>query len=314
MRDWSKTALIFPGQGSQIVGMGADLARVYPAAATVFAEADRVLGFALSGLCFEGPAESLDETLNTQPALFVTGIATLRALESIVGAVQPVGVAGHSVGEITALAAAGALSFEDGLRLVRERARLMREAGITHPGGMAALLGPTVEEARAICAEASALIGHPVVLANDNCPGQVVISGDIAALDRALEIAKTRGVKRAVKLAVSIAAHSPLMAAATASFRATLAATPFTAPRFPVIDNASAGLLTTPDAIRAALGGQLTAPVRWTDSIRLLRGQGAATFLELGPKDVLTGLLKRIDREAAGVALNSAEAIAAWGN
>ncbi len=292
--------------------MGADLAREYPAAAAVFAEADQVLGEPFTKLCFEGPAEALDETHNTQPALYVMGIALVRVLESKTGAVSPIGAAGHSVGELTALAAAGALSFADGLRLVRERALAMRDAGATQPGGMAALLGPTIGEAEALCAQASAESGKPVVVANDNCPGQVVISGDAAALERALQLASERGVKRAVKLAVSIAAHSPLMTSAVERFRAALAATPFTEPRFPVISNATTESLRNPDEIRAALGGQLTSPVHWTDCVRTLRNLGAQTFLELGPKDVLTGLLKRIDRSATGLPLNSAAALAAF--
>ncbi|MHB8626167.1 MAG: ACP S-malonyltransferase [Aggregatilineales bacterium] len=310
--DWSTIALVFPGQSSQQVGMGADLVRDYPGAAAVFAEADQVLGEPFTKLCFEGPAEVLDETLNTQPALYVMGVALVRTLESKAGTIRPIGVAGHSVGELTALAAAGALSFADGLRLVRERARAMRDAGAIQPGGMAALLGPTIGEAEALCAQASAETGKPVVVANDNCPGQVVISGDSAALERALQLASERGVKRAVKLAVSIAAHSPLMTSAAERFRAALAATPFTEPRYPVISNATTESLREPDEIRAALGGQLTSPVHWTGCVRTLRTLGAQTFLELGPKDVLTGLLKRIDRSATGLPLNSAATIAAF--
>lgn len=310
--DWSTIALVFPGQSSQQVGMGADLAREYPIAAAVYAEADDVLGEPFARLCFEGPAAALDETINTQPALYVIGVAIVRVLESHGGPVKPIGAAGHSVGELTALAAAGAMSFADGLRLVRERARAMRDAGAAQPGGMAALLGPTLSEAEALCAQASAESGKPVVVANDNCPGQVVISGDIAALERALQLATERGVKRAVKLAVSIPAHSPLMTSAAERFRTALAATPFTEPRYPVISNATTQSLREPDEIRAALGGQLTSPVHWTECVRTLRNLGAETFLEIGPKDVLTGLLKRIDRAATGIALNSAAAITAF--
>jgi len=310
--DWSTIALVFPGQSSQEVGMGADLARAYPEAAAVFAEADHVLGIPFSQICFEGPADVLDATLNTQPAIFVVGIATLRILESRFGALQPIGAAGHSVGELTALVAAGALSFADGLRLVRERARLMSEAGAKQLGAMAALLGPSLDETRVICEQASAETSQSVVIANDNCPGQVVISGDAGALERALQSAKERGVKRAIKLPVSVAAHSPLMASAADGFRHILMATPFASPRFPVIDNANVQPIDTADAIRAALAAQLTGPVRWTESIKALQVRGATTFLEIGSKDVLTGLLKRIDRGATGIALNNAEAVAAW--
>jgi [acyl-carrier-protein] S-malonyltransferase len=312
MIDWSTVVLLFPGQASQQVGMGADLAAGYPAAAQVFEEADRLMGMAFSKYCFEGPAAFLDETRNTQPALYITGIATLRALESALGTFTPLAVAGHSLGEFTALAAAGALSFEAGLHLVRERGRLMYEAGEKSPGAMASLLGATIEDTRAICAQVSAEVGKPVVVANDNCPGQVVISGDNAAIERALEVAKDRGVKRAVKLAVSVAAHSPLMASSADAFRKVLAAAPFEAPRVPVIGNTGAELLRTRDDILAELNGQLTGSVRWTESIQHLRKLGAQTFLELGPKDVLMGLLRRIDREATGIALNSADALAAF--
>ena len=310
--NWSNIALVFPGQGSQQVGMGADLAASSPIAAETFAEADRVLGEPLSQLCFNGPAESLDETLNTQPALFVMGVAVWRTLESQFGArgtIQPIASAGHSVGELTALAAAGALAFADGVRLVRARAEAMRSAGLANPGGMAALLGPSITEAHAICADASVETGRPVVVANDNCPGQVVISGDRTALDRALALASERGVKRAIPLAVSIAAHSPLMTHAADQFRAALDRTPFAEPRFPVLSNADGQPMTTPDHIRTALAKQLTSPVYWTACVQALQARGAGTFLELGSKDVLTGLLKRIDRSATGIALNSLAAI-----
>ncbi len=311
MIDWSTTALVFPGQGSQQVGMGADLARQYPAAARIFQEADAILGFSLSKLCFEGPAESLDETINTQPALYVTGIAALRALESQHGEIKPLAAAGHSLGEFTALTAAGALPFEAGIKIVRERGRLMKEAGDKSPGAMAAILGLTIADLRTVVEQASAETGQPVVVANDNCPGQVVISGDGRALDRALALAQERGAKRVVKLAVSVASHSPLMAHAAEAFRVALAAVPFEAPRVPIIGNVGAALLRTPADILNELGAQLTSSVRWTESVQALRALGVKTFAELGPKDVLTGLLKRIDREATGLAINSAEAVAA---
>lgn len=175
---------------------------------------------------------------------------------------------------------------------------------------MAALLGASIEDVRAICEQASADTGRPVVLANDNCPGQVVISGDEQALDRALVLGRERGVKRAVKLAVSVAAHSPLMAHSAEAFRSTLATIPFEAPRVPIIGNVSAAPLRTRDDILTELAAQLTSSVRWTESVQALRAMGVTTFVELGPKDVLTGLLKRIDRDAKGIALNSAEAVA----
>lgn len=314
MIDFSTIALIFPGQASQQVGMGADLAAQYPAAAQVFTQADQIYGSPFSKLLFEGPAEALDQTINTQPALYIGGIATLRALESALGAapdsLAPVAVAGHSLGEFTALTAAGALSFEDGLRLVRERARLMAEAGQHHPGAMAALLGAEVADVRAICEQASAETGAPVVLANDNCPGQVVISGDTAAVEKALELAKGRGIRKQIRLAVSVAAHSPLMAEAAQAFREVLAGIEFRPPRVPIFGNTTAARLTTRDEIRAELSAQLTGSVLWTDSIRAMRGLGVQTFLELGPKDVLTNLIKRIERDAAAIPVNSAAALA----
>lgn len=311
--DLSGTAFIFPGQGSQMVGMAADVADAYPAAAAIFDEADSILGLPFAQLMREGPAETLDDTLNTQPALYIASIAILRALESRHGELTPIGAAGHSLGELTALTAAGALPFESGLTLVRERAQLMKEAGASHPGAMAALLGPTVAEADAICQQAAADTGKPLVVANDNCPGQVVISGDAEALERALIIAKERGVKRALKLAVSVAAHSPLMAGASAGFKLALDRTPFSAPRYPVISNVTGQPLRDEAGIRAALGLQLTSPVLWTACIEGLRGLGATQFVEIGSKDVLTGLLKRIDKGLTGIAVNSAEGVANYG-
>lgn len=309
MIDWTTTALVFPGQGSQVVGMGRDLAATYPEAAALYQQADDLLGFALSTLCFEGPEEELNDTINTQPALYVAGMATLAALRAELGDIQPRFAAGHSLGEFTALAAAGALTFEDGLRLVRERGRLMKEAGDKSPGAMAALLGLDADAVRQLCAEASAAVGGVLVLANDNCPGQIVISGENETLDKALEMAKAAGAKRAVKLAVSIAAHSPLMESAAASFRAVLAQTPFQTPNINVYSNVNAAPLDSADAVRAELDAQLTQSVRWTESMRRMIADGASQFLELGPKDVLTGLLKRIDSSRSGVALNSAKAL-----
>ena len=312
MIDWSVTALVFPGQGSQQVGMGADLAAKYPVASEVFAEADRILGLPFTKLMAEGPAEALDDTINTQPALYIHGVALLRAREAALGEpVHPVAVAGHSLGEFTALTAAGALPFADGVRVVRRRAELMQEAGEKRKGAMAALLGLEIADGRAICQEASDRTGRPVVVANDNCPGQIVISGDDAALDAALGLARERGARRAVKLAVSVAAHSPLMASATDPFREALSAAGFTAPRVPVIANLSAAPLNNREDILAELGAQLTGSVRWTESVQAMRTRGATTFIELGSKDVLTGLLRRIDRSATGIAAGTADAVVA---
>jgi [acyl-carrier-protein] S-malonyltransferase len=220
--------------------MGKDLADAYPAARQTFEAADSVLGFSLSSLCFGGTQEALDDTINTQPALYTCGIATLRALQAEVPGAVPAFVAGHSLGEFTALAAAGAISFADGLKLVRERGRLMKEAGTKSPGAMAALLGLDAPQVREVCAQASEQTGGVLVLANDNCPGQIVISGDDTTIEVGMKMAQEAGAKRAVKLAVSIAAHSPLMESASAAFRQALLATTFHVPRIPVYGNVDA--------------------------------------------------------------------------
>ncbi len=312
MADWAHTALLFPGQGSQAVGMGASLAAHYPAARAIFAEADDLLGLAFSTLCWEGPEDQLNDTYNTQPALYITSIATLRALESALGAVRPALLAGHSLGELTALTAAGALPFADGLRLVRERGRLMRQAGADQPGAMAAVLGLDPEAIEAVCAQAAAETGAPLVLANDNCPGQIVISGAVEALERGMELATAAGAKKVVKLAVSIASHSPLMAPASAQFAQAVAAATLLPPAIPVIANVTARPLESPDAIRAELEAQLTASVRWTETIQHMLEAGITRFIEIGSGDVLSGLVKRIDRSAERVTLNSADALAAF--
>jgi [acyl-carrier-protein] S-malonyltransferase len=313
MIHWSSTAFVFPGQGAQEVGMGADLVEVYPAANAIFAQADEALGFSLSELCFNGPAEVLNDTLNTQPALYVMGVALWRVLESAFGdKMRPTFVAGHSLGEFTALAAAGALDFADGLRLVRERGRLMKDAGEHSPGAMAAILGLDVDAVREICAEASEKSGKALVVANDNCPGQLVISGYQEAVELALPLAAERGAKRVITLVVSVASHSPLMESITGEFRRVLDATPFNTPTLPVIGNVNAAPLQTPDDIRAELGAQLTSTVRWTESVQAMCQAGVDTFVELGPKDVLSGLARRIERSAQRVPLNSAEAVTAF--
>ncbi len=314
MKNWSEIAFVFPGQGSQAAGMGRDVAEAFPVARDTFAEADDLLGFDLSGVCFNGPDDALAQTDITQPALFVTSIALLRALQSALPGVQPAFGAGHSLGEITALAAAGALTFADGVRLVRERGRLMRAAGETAPGAMAALLGLDAPAVRDVCAAVSAETGGVLVLANDNCPGQIVISGEVAAVDAGIIKAKEAGAKRAVKLAVSIASHSPLMAEASRGFAEALAATPFHEPAYPVFANVTAAPVGSPDAIREELTVQLTRSVRWTESVQAMVGAGARTFIEIGSKDVLTNLLKRIDGSATGISLNSAAAIEAFVN
>jgi [acyl-carrier-protein] S-malonyltransferase len=307
----SDVAFIFPGQGSQTVGMGRDLAAQYPAAAAVFAEADAVLGFPLSRLCFEGPAEVLTDTINAQPAILAASIAALRAWEAINSTPRPRYVAGHSMGEYSALCAAGTLSLADGLRLVRERGRLMKRAGEAQPGGMAAVLGLERAPLEAACAQASRETGRVVQIANDNAPGQIVISGDRIALERAGELAKAAGAKRVIPLAVSIAAHSPLMQSALDDFRRAVEATPMRSPAIPVISNVQARPLDGLSAIREELVLQLISPVRWTESVGWMAEQGVATFIELGPGTVLTGLVKRIAPAARTVNVGDTESMAA---
>ncbi len=310
--DWHNVAFVFPGQGSQTVGMGKDLAEAYPVVRQTFQQADSILGFSLSDLCFNGPEDALNDTLNTQPALYTVGVAILRALQTELPAAVPAFVAGHSLGEFTALAAAGAVSFEDGLRLVRERGRLMQAAGTRSPGAMAAVLGLDASQVREVCAQASQQTGGVLILANDNCPGQSVVSGDEATIEAGITLLTAAGAKRVVKLAVSIAAHSPLMESAAVEFRAALDATQFSLPVVPIYGNVDAAPLANVDAIRRELDLQLTHSVRWTESVQAMIAAGAETFVELGPKDVLVGLLKRIDRSKSGKAINSVESLQKW--
>lgn len=311
----TEIALLFPGQGSQEVGMGRDLASAYSAARQLFDEADDLLGFSLSSLCFDGPKEELNDTANTQPALFVTSLAALRALEAEGGPVQPAAVAGHSLGELTALVATGVMGFAGGLRLVRERGRLMKEAGQRSPGGMAAVLKMGDQDVEDACRQASDETGRPVQIANYNSPGQVVVSGDEQALSRAIELLKEKGGRRIIRLAVSIAAHSPLMASVVEEFRAAVEATLFDVPKAPIVGNVSACPLRTVADVRGELAAQLTCPVRWTDSMRWMIDQGVDQFVEVGPKDVLTKLVSRIDPSARATHagnVTSVRAVPGW--
>jgi [acyl-carrier-protein] S-malonyltransferase len=288
-------AFLFPGQGSQHVGMGLELFQAQPVSRAVFDQADEQLGFSLSDLCFNGPEEELTDTINQQPALLVVSIAALRAMQAG-GSADPDFVAGHSLGEFSALVAAGSLTFAGGLALVRRRGELMKEAGERQPGAMAAVLALEPAQVVDICAEAAEKTGRPLQLANDNCPGQLVISGDQTAVAEAMTLAQAAGARKVVQLPISIAAHSELMRSAAHEFALAVDDTPISPPRMPVIGNVSAQPLTTPAAIRAELKAQLTAPVRWTESMSYLVQQGVDTVYEVGPGDVLLGLMKRIDR------------------
>jgi [acyl-carrier-protein] S-malonyltransferase len=289
--------------------MGQDLVQVFPQARRLYDEADAVLGFPLSQLCFEGPAGDLNDTINTQPAIFVTSLAVMHVLEAL-GKLPTVSmVAGHSLGELTALVAAGAMEFADGLRLVRERGRLMKLAGVRNPGGMAAVLKMADAQVENACREAAEETGKAVQVANYNSPGQVVVSGDEEALARAIELLRQRGGRRIIRLAVSIAAHSPLMASVVQEFRAAVEATPLRKPDVPVVANISARPLQSVDEIRDELAGQLTWPVRWTASVQWMVEHGVSHFLEIGPKDVLSKLVQRIAPDVETVRFGDASSI-----
>lgn len=310
------TAFLFPGQGSQHVGMAGEFYQHYPAARAAFEEADDVLGFALSRLLLDGPEDELTDTINAQPALMVAGVAAMRALETELGDLSTAGgqtiyVAGHSMGEYTALVAAGSISYADGLRLVRERGRLMKLAGERAPGMMAAILGLEEAQVAAICVQASDE-GAIAQVANDNCPGQIVISGNRSGMEAAMAALTAAGARKVVPLAVSIAAHSPLMQPAADALRAAIDATPIAPPQAPLIGNTSAQELTTVDAIRDELTAQLTGSVQWTASVQRMADAGVTTFVELGAGDVLTGLVKRIARSARRVTVKDVEGVRAY--
>ncbi|MDI6694939.1 MAG: ACP S-malonyltransferase [Anaerolineales bacterium] len=302
----AQLAFIFPGQGSQMVSMGRALAQAYPAARAIFEQADQILGFPLSRLAWEGPEAELNDTVNTQPALLVHSAAALAVLNELHPKLRPAFTAGHSMGEISALIAAEALSFEAALRLVRRRGELMKQAGEHSPGGMAAVLGAEIPLLERICAQASAS-GEVVQVANDNCPGQVVISGAKPALERAIELAGQAGIRKIRPLAVSIAAHSPLMERAQADFNKAIAQAGIVDPRIPVVGNVTALPLTTAAEIRADLQAQLTSRVRWTESVQEMIARGVTTFIEIGSGTVLAGLIKRIDSGVKTISIGAPE-------
>lgn len=288
----SKTALLFAGQGAQVVGMGRDLAEKFPSARAWFERANAALGFDLAGICFNGPEAELTKTENAQPGIFLVSWVAFQLLKEQLPALTFEATAGLSLGEFTALAAAGAMSFEDGLRVVRQRGRFMQEACEVTSGGMAAIIGLEEAPTREVCATAG------VVLANLNCPGQLVISGSTEKIQAACELAKAKGARRALPLPVAGAYHSPLMASAQPKLESELARTTLQAPSVPVISNVTAQPHEGPESIRRRLVEQVTASVRWEDSMRFLLSQGFTRFIELGPGSALSGFMKRIDKNA----------------
>jgi [acyl-carrier-protein] S-malonyltransferase len=299
-----KTAFVFPGQGSQLVSMGHELALAYPTARLIFEEANDILGFNLSGLAWGGPEDELNDTLNTQPALLVHSAAVIRVFQELYPGFLPAYVAGHSMGQISALLVAGSLTFQQALLLARTRGRLMKHAGEVNPGGMAAILGLDIPKLEIICHEAS-LESEIVQVANDNCPGQVVISGASAALDRAVAAAQAAGARRAKRLAVSIAAHSPLMESIQDDFNQAVESSGLLDARIPVVGNVNASPLMLAWELCQDTQAQMTNRVRWTESIQYMGGNGIETFVEMGSGSVLVGLIKRIASEATGIAVGT---------
>jgi [acyl-carrier-protein] S-malonyltransferase len=286
-----KIAFLFPGQGSQYPGMGRELAERFPEARRVFDRADAALGFELSKLCFEGPAADLQLTANTQPAILTVSAAAAAVLDA--KGIRPDFVAGHSLGEYSALVAAGSLSLADAVRLVRKRGEYMQSAVPVGNGAMAALLGFSLEALESVCTDAGQ--GEVVSPANLNSPSQVVIAGDKGAVERAVELAKTRGAKRAILLNVSAPFHCALMQPAADKLARDLDSARIADPKVPLVNNVDAAIVRTTDAVRDGLKRQVTAPVRWTESIQKLRTEGVECFIEIGPGKVLSGLVRQID-------------------
>jgi [acyl-carrier-protein] S-malonyltransferase len=293
----NKTALLFAGQGAQVVGMGQDLAASFPSARAWFDRANTALGYDLAAVCFNGPEAELIRTENAQPGIFLVSWVAFQLLKERAPALKFEATAGLSLGEFTALTAAGALSFEDGLRVVRQRGRFMQEACEATRGGMAAIIGLDEAPTREVCAEAG------VELANLNCPGQIVISGELEKIAKAVELAKVKGAKRAIPLPVAGAYHSPLMASAQPKLKAELEKVPLFPPKVTVISNVTArpydrGEISSRLEMSINLVEQVTSSVRWEESMRYLIAQGFTRFIELGPGTALSGFMKRIDKTA----------------
>jgi [acyl-carrier-protein] S-malonyltransferase len=297
-------AYVFPGQGSQQVGMGYDLYQASAQAREVFEEADDALAFPLSQLCFEGPEEELSQTINAQPAILTVSLACLKAAAEVAGGlICPAFMAGHSLGEYTALVAAHVLDFKEAVRLTRERGRLMQEAGQMAPGGMAAIIGLDEVSVEELCQEAGAQI------ANLNSPGQIVISGTRETLVRAMDLAGAMGARRVMPLKVSGAFHSPLMQPAAEGIAQAISQLNFRDPSVPIVVNSTAQPVTTADAVKEELHEQLCHCVQWQKSVEFMVGAGVSTFIEIGPGQVLSGLIKRIDKEAQILNVEDASSI-----
>lgn len=298
-----KTALLFAGQGSQAVGMGRDLCERYEVCRQLFARANEILGRDLQSICFTGPEDVLTKTDNAQPAIFLHSLACLEALKTYVPDLKFDATAGLSLGEFTALAAAGAVSFDDGLRMVQARGRFMQEACDATHGGMASVMGIDDAALEAVCREAD------VDIANLNCPGQTVISGDKDKISKAVELAKAKGAKRAIPLVVAGAYHSRLMDGAKVKVAAELGKLSMQQPRVPVVSNVTARPGASVEEIKDLLVRQVTSSVRWSESIQWLIAQGFTRFIELGPGGVLAGLMKRIDKNVEMISVSDAAAV-----
>ena len=305
MAEEIKVAFVFPGQGSQSVGMGLDLYVHYASAKQVYDQVDDILGFPLSRICFEGPEEDLTQTINVQAAVLTTSIACLKAAEEATNYTvpHPTFVAGHSLGEFTALVVAGVLTLADAVRLVRERGRLMHEAGRRTPGGMLAILGLDLAVVETVCQSAGTWVS------NINSPGQIVISGTTGSLDKARRLAQIKGARRVIPLRVSGAFHSALMEPALEGLKTAIAAANFNKPLMPIMANVTAQPLTAVDTVKEELISQLVHCVKWQQSIEATIARGVTTFFEIGPGDVLTGLIKRISPGAQTFNINTLESL-----